>query len=145
MTSCIHLKVCSFNLLLILTIPYFGVRCDSCNSCSFILIAMLASLNFLHAVWREYWKFIFFLPLSFNYFNCMVFQNLGDLFVVIAGQNCETTNASQESCIEEMQKLIIEQLLKMHSLFKLRTFFSTMTVTGMKEGALVKPTWRKQT
>jgi hypothetical protein len=33
----------------------------------------------------------------------------------------------------------------MHSLFKLRTFFSTMTVTGMKEGALVKPTWRKQT
>jgi uncharacterized coiled-coil protein SlyX len=75
----------------------------------------------------------------------MVFQNLGDLFVVIAGQNCETTNASQESCIEEMQKLIIEQLLKMqllkmHSLFKLRTFFHTMTVTGMKEGALVKPT-----
>ncbi len=70
----------------------------------------------------------------------MMFQNLGDLFVVIAGQNCETTNAWQESCIEEMQKLIIEQLLKIHSFFKLRTFFSTMIVTGMKEGALIKPT-----
>ncbi len=78
--------------------------------------------------------------LSLNYFNCMMFQNLGDLFVVIAGQNCETTNPWQESCIEEMQKLIIEQLLKMHSCFKLRTFFSIMIVTGMKEGALVKPT-----
>jgi hypothetical protein len=70
----------------------------------------------------------------------MMFQNLGDLFVVIAGQNCETTNAWQESCIGEMQKLIIEQLLKMHSLFELRTFFSTMIVMGMKEGALIKPT-----
>ncbi len=41
------------------------------------------SLSFLNVVWREYWKFIFFLPLSLNYFNCMMFQNLGAVFVVI--------------------------------------------------------------